>query len=95
MGEEPKTTRRDFLKLAGTGLACLVIGGVAGYLAGSRKKPPAPAPAPTVTVTVTKTAPAPAPTPTATPAIPREPLKIGGMWFMTGKFGTYGDMAKK
>ncbi len=29
------------------------------------------------------------------PGVPSEPLKIGGMWFLTGKFGTYGDMAKK
>ncbi len=29
------------------------------------------------------------------PGVPSEPLKIGGMWFISGKFGTYGDMAKK
>ncbi|MEB3779599.1 MAG: ABC transporter substrate-binding protein [Desulfurococcales archaeon] len=77
--------RRDFLKIAGAGIVGLVVGAGIGYGIASRR--------PGVEEETTPPA-------TQTPAgklpgVPDKPLKIGYMYFMTGAFGTYGQMASK
>ncbi|MEB3862324.1 MAG: ABC transporter substrate-binding protein [Desulfurococcales archaeon] len=82
--------RRDFLKIAGAGVLGLIVGAGVGYSIGSRGGGGG-----TETVTVTQTAGGQQASQQAAGGIPGKPLKIGYMYFMTGPFGTYGDMASK
>ncbi len=79
-----EVSRRDFLKIAGAGIAGLVIGAGIGYtLKGGQQGEQAPA-----TGQQGQAA-------GGLPGVPDKPLKIGYMYFMTGPFGTYGQMASK
>ncbi len=72
--------RREALKIVGTGIVGLAVGLGAGYQIGVSVSKPQ------------ETAPTPAET-TGLPGIPSGAFKVGYMYFMTGPFGTYGQMA--
>ncbi|GAB6148065.1 BMP family ABC transporter substrate-binding protein [Stetteria hydrogenophila] len=78
-------TRRDFLKLTAAFAGGLVLGGVAGYLAGGRQQGGRQAPTtPGATATTTTTStPAPATT-------PQGGRKIRALWIYVGPIGDYG-----
>ena len=84
LSEKSNISRREFVKIVGAGIAGLVVGIGAGYVAGRGGGGK--------TVTVTKTA-SPVGGKQPGPSIPSKPLKIGYMYFMSGPFGTYGKMA--
>ena len=73
-----EASRRDFLKIVGSGVVGLAIGVAGGYYAGLSAGGAA------KTETTTKTG----------GGVPSKPFKIGIMYFMSGAFGTYGTMAK-
>ena len=86
LSEKNNISRREFVKIVGAGIAGLVVGIGAGYVAGRGGG------GKTVTVTKTKTI-SPVSGKQSSPSIPSKPLKIGYMYFMSGPFGTYGKMA--
>lgn len=75
MSSQEGVSRREFLKIAGSGIVGLAIGMAAGYGIG------------------TQTAAPKAKKGAGFPGVPSKPLKIGFMYFMSGPFGTYGNMA--
>lgn len=75
---EVSESRRDWVKLAGAGVAGLAVGYGLGFLTAPEK-------------VVEKEVVVPA---EGLPGIPDKPLKIGYIYFMTGTLGTYGNNAE-